>query len=209
MDFARVRILVVDRKADGDLERRGIGHAALFAFGNVVLQLQRDRVAALVAERGRVLVECAALGAQHVAGFVRVGYHRSAAIAAGGAQVVQAAQVAALAFPVADGVVDEVELRQAAKILDRKHGGEHGLQAGVFALAGQQVHLQKPLIGFFLDVDQVRDLNRRLDFGKIQPLAFPNNAITIPITHDLSSSGQTPNRRRGRHPPRRSGKDLF
>jgi hypothetical protein len=50
--------------------------------------------------------------------------------------------------------------------------------------------LQKSLIGFFLDVDQVRDLNRRLDFGKVQPLAFPNDAITIPITHDFSSSGQ-------------------
>ncbi len=90
---------------------RGIRHAALFAFGDVVLQLQRDRVAALVAERGRVLVERAALRAKHVAGLIRVGDNGGAAIAAGGAQVMQAAQVAALALPVADRVVDEIELR--------------------------------------------------------------------------------------------------
>ena len=180
---ARVRILVVNREADGDLERRGIGHAALLALGHVVLQLQRDRIAALVAERRRVLVERAALRAEHVAGLIRVGDHRSAAIAAGGAQVVQAAQMAALALPVADRVVDEIQLRKPAKILDRKHGGEDGLQARVFALARQQIHLQKALIGLLLNVDQVRDLDSGLDFGKVQALAFPNDAITIPIAH--------------------------
>ena len=58
---AGVGILVVNRQTDGDLERRGIRHAALLALVHVVLQLQRDRIAALVAERRRVLVERAAL----------------------------------------------------------------------------------------------------------------------------------------------------
>ena len=121
----------------------------------------------------------------------------------------QAAQMAALALPVADRVVDEIELRKPAKILDRKHRGKHGLQAGVLALARQQVHLQKALIGFLLDVDQVRDLDSGLDFGKIQPFAFPDDAITITIAHSYSPSRQSRTDDAGGHPPRPSGKDMF
>ncbi len=119
----------------------------------------------------------------HVARLIRIGDDRRSAIPAGGAQVVQAAQMAALALPVADRVVDEIQLRKPAKILNRKHGREYRLQARVFALARQQIHLQKSLIGFFLHVDQVRDLDRRLDFGKIQPFPFPHDAITVTIAH--------------------------
>src|SRR5215470_11020457 len=50
------------------------------------------------------------------------------------AQVVQAFQVAALALPVADAVVHELELRNVAKIADRKDGLKHRLQAAVIAL---------------------------------------------------------------------------
>ena len=143
---AGVGILVVNREADRDLERRGVRHAALLALIHVVLELQRDRIAALVAERRRVLIERAALRAQHVAGLIRIRDNGSAAIPAGGAQVVQAAQMAALALPVADGVVDEIELRKSAEILDRKYRREHGLQTGILALARQQIHLQEALI---------------------------------------------------------------
>ena len=118
---AGVGILVVNGQTDGDLERRGIGHAALLALVHVVLELHGHRIAALVAERRRVLVERAALRADHVAGLIRIGDDRSAAIAAGGAQVVQPFQVAALAFPVSDGVIDEIQLREPAEILDRKY----------------------------------------------------------------------------------------
>ena len=58
---ARLRVLVVDGEPDGDLERRGVRHAALFALRHVVLQLQADRVAALVAEIRSVRVVGAAL----------------------------------------------------------------------------------------------------------------------------------------------------
>ena len=68
---AGLGVLVVDGEAHGDLERRGVGHAALFALRLVVLQLQADRVAALVAEVGRVLVVGAALVAEHIAGMER------------------------------------------------------------------------------------------------------------------------------------------
>src|SRR5215469_15352946 len=47
---AGLGILLVNRQAHRDLERRGVGHAALFALVHVVLQLQADRVAALIAE---------------------------------------------------------------------------------------------------------------------------------------------------------------
>jgi hypothetical protein len=63
--------------------------------------------------------------------------------------VVQPFEVAALALPVADGIIDEFQLADAAEIGDRKHGVEDGLQSDVVALIGQQVHLQKPLVGFF------------------------------------------------------------
>ena len=108
---AGVGVLVVYGEPYGDLQRGRIGHAALFALDDVVLQLHADRIAALIAERRRVLIERAALRADHIAGLVGVGDHRSAAITAGGAQVVQALEVAALAFPVADRVVDEIQLR--------------------------------------------------------------------------------------------------
>ena len=186
---AGIRIFVVNGETDGDLQRRGIRHAALLAFVHVVLQLQRDRVAALVAECRRVLVERAALRAQHVARLVRIGDHGRAAIPASGAQVVQSAQMSALALPVADRVVHEIQLRESAKILDRENGREHGLQARVFPLAGQQIHLQEALVGLLLDINQVRNLDRRLDFSEVQAFPFPHDAITVTMTHGPSSSG--------------------
>ncbi len=80
-------------------------------------------------------------------------------------------QVAALALPVADRVIDELELAQPAEIGDRKHRVEHALQAGIFAFAGQQVHLQKPLIRFLLNLDQIRNRDGSLDSGEIHSLA--------------------------------------
>ncbi len=107
---AGLRVLVVDGETHGDLQRSGVGHTALFAFGHVVLQLQSNRVAALVTEIGCIGVVGAALGAEHIAQMKRIGLHRRAAIAAGGAQVIQPLEVAALALPVADGVLDKVQL---------------------------------------------------------------------------------------------------
>ena len=180
---AGVGILVVNGQTYGDFQRRGIRHAALLAFVHVVLQLHGDWIAALVAEGRRVLVERAALVADHVAGLIRIGDHGRAAIAAGRAQVVQALQVAALALPVADRVVHEFQLRHFAEILDRKHRREHRLKSAVIALARQQIHLQKALIRLHLDFDQVGNLNRALNFREIQTLTFPD--VLIGIRHEL------------------------
>ena len=77
---AGLRVLVEDGQPHGDLERSGIGHAALFALGHVILQLQSHRVAALVAEVRGVGVVGAALVAEHIAGMERIGDDRRSAI---------------------------------------------------------------------------------------------------------------------------------
>src|SRR5580700_4711809 len=178
-----IGIFVVNGQTNGDFQRRGIGHAALLAFVHVILELQSDRVSALVAESRRVLIERAALGAKHIARLIWIGDYRSAAIAASGAQVMEAAQVSALALPVTNRVIHEIQLRQPAKILNRKHGGEHRLQAGIFAFAGQQIHLQEALIRLLLHVNQVGNLDGSLDFCEVQTFPFPRGAIAVTIAH--------------------------
>jgi hypothetical protein len=71
------------------------------------------------------------------------------------------------------------------------------LQAGIFALARQQIHLQETLVRLLLYVNQVRNLDRRLDFGEVQALSFPSSAITVSIAHRLTSSGLRRKRQRG------------
>ncbi len=162
-------VLVVDLEADRDLERGGVGHAALFALGLVVLQLQADGVAALVTEVGRVLVVGSAEMAEDVARVEGVGDDHVAAVDAGGAQVVEALEVAALALPVADGVIDELELRDVAEVGDGEDGGEDGLEAVVLALLGELVHLEEALVGAALHLDEVGDLDGCGDFGEVEP----------------------------------------
>ena len=60
--------------------------------------------------------------------------------------MMQALQVAALAFPIADGVIDEFELAQPPKIGDRKNAFENAFETSVVAFTGQQVHLQEPFV---------------------------------------------------------------
>src|SRR5204863_7120945 len=111
--------LVENGQTHGDLERSGIRHATLFALGYVILQLQANRVAALVAEIWRVRVVSAALMAEDIAGMKRIGDDRIAAVLTGGAQVMQTFQVAALALPVADRVINELQLRDVAEVGNR------------------------------------------------------------------------------------------
>src|ERR1700719_911699 len=129
--------------------------------------------------------------------------------------MMQPLEVAALAFPIPDGVIDKIQLRETAKILDREYRRENRLQPGVFAFRGQQIHLQKALIREPLDLDQVRDLDRTLDLRKVQALALPDGTISIAmisvsIFHSLTSrypkgSGRDARRTHFRH---RSGLDT-
>ena len=101
---------------------------------------------------------------------------RAAVRAAGGTQVVQPFEVAALALPVTDRVIDEIQLGQAAEIGDRENAGEHRLQTRVVAFLRQHVHLQKPLVTLLLDFDQIRDRNGCFDLGEIN--AFTNRNVS-------------------------------
>ena len=176
---AAVGVLVVNGQADSNFQWRGIRHPAFLALVHVILQLHGHRVATLVAERRRILVERAALVADHIAGLVRVSDHRRTAMPARGSQVMQPLQVSALALPIPDGIVHEFQLRHFAEIPDGKNGSEHGLQSAVVSLARQQVHLQKALIGLHLHFDQIGNLDRPLNFREVQTLAFPDMLVSI------------------------------
>ncbi len=168
---ARLRIAVVDEEAEGDLERHGEGHPPLLAIGDGVLELEVHRVAADVALRHPVLVHEAALGAGHRLLVRMVRHDLGAAVGAGHAEVFEALELAALALPVADRVLDEVERAGLAKVGEREDAGENRLQTLVRPLFGQQVHLQEALIAAPLNVDQVRNGERRPDSGEVLPMA--------------------------------------
>ncbi len=168
---AGLGVLVPDHEPDRDLQRHGVGHAALLAFVHVVLELQADGVAADVADVPARLVGLPAARAEHVVLAVRIGDQGMAAVHTRLPQVVQPGEPAALALPVADRVLDELERRVLAEVADGKYRLEHRLQAGVFAFRRQPVHLQEPLVGLLLDLDQVRDRDRRLDLAEVDALA--------------------------------------
>ena len=170
---ARLRVLVVDEEPEGDLQRHGEGHAALLAVGDRVLELQVDRVAADVALGDPVLVDEPAGRAGHGL-LVRVVRHDlRAAVGAGHAQVLEPLELAALALPVADRVLDEVERAGLAEVGEREDAREDRLESLVGPLLGEQVHLQEALVGPPLDVDQVRDGERRRDPREVLPVAIP------------------------------------
>src|SRR4029077_13366477 len=116
-------------------------------------------------------VRLAAPRAQHFAVAVRIGNQGCPALAAWLPQMLEGLELAALALPVADRVLDELERRVLAEVADRKDRFEHRLETRVLALAGQTVHLQEAFVRLLLDLDQVRDGNGRLDFRKIDALA--------------------------------------
>ena len=107
---AGLGVLLVNRQAHRDLERSRVRHAALFALVHVVLQLQSDRVAALIAEIGSIRVVGAALLAEHIAGMKRIGNDGRAAILASGAQVMQPLEVPTFALPIANCVIHKLKL---------------------------------------------------------------------------------------------------
>src|SRR6202140_5214567 len=179
-------VLIPNGQPHRDFERRGIRHAPLFALRHVILQLQPNRVAALITKIRSVGVIRSALVAQNIAGMKRVSDHRRSAILTSGAEVMQPFQVAALALPIADREVHKLKLRNIAEVGDRKHRLKYRLQAAVFALARKFIHLQEAVIGALLNLDQVRYLDGRWNFRKIKTLA-----VKVMLCHSrepLSSS---------------------
>jgi hypothetical protein len=82
----------------------------------------------------------------------------------------ESAQVAALAFPVPDGIIHEVQLGDSPEVGDGEDGIKHRLQADIFPLRGKEVHLQKTLVGALLDFNEIRNLNDCGNLGKVNPM---------------------------------------
>jgi hypothetical protein len=80
-------------------------------------------------------------------------------------------EVAALALPVADRVIDKFQLAQAAEIRNGENRTEDALQTGVFSLFWKQIHLKKALIGALLHLNKIRDRDGCFDLGKVYSLA--------------------------------------
>ncbi len=168
---ARLGILVPHDKADGHLQGHGVGHAAFLAFVDVVLQFELDVVAADVADVTPRDIGATALGTEHLVRPVRGGHQLGPAARARHPQVLQARQPPALALPVADRILDELERRVLAEIADRKDRLEHRLQARVLALGRQPVHLQKAFVRLPLNLDEIGNRYGRADLRKIDAFA--------------------------------------
>src|SRR6266545_6624988 len=167
----RLGVLVPDHQADGDLEGDREGHSPLLALVHVVLELQADGlVAGLAGDRG-ILVQVAALRAVDLAVAPGVRDEGGPAEGAGAPELVEPHQPAALALPVPDRVVHELQGAVLPEVGDREDALKHGLQPRVLALSGQHPHLEEALVGVLLDLDQVRDRDAGLDLREVDPLA--------------------------------------
>src|SRR5262249_32315611 len=112
-----IRILIEDREPDDDLQGSSVGHAPLLTLRHVVLEIQLDRITAFVAESDLVLIRCAALWAHDGRfGRERICGDGCAAELAGAPQVVKSLKVAAFAFPISDGITDELQSRNPAEV---------------------------------------------------------------------------------------------
>src|ERR1051326_3454246 len=82
-------------------------------------------------------------------------------------QLLEALERAALALPVADRELHEIERTGLPEIAEGEDAREDRLQAGVLALLGEQVHLQEALVRAALHVDEVRQRHVRPDLGEV------------------------------------------
>ena len=159
-----------------DLQGRGHGGTALDAFLHAHLGVQAHGLVAHIADGRFVLVALAALGAIHreILGVIR--HDVVAAVLAGRAQMRQAFVLAALAGPVAHGVVDELDLegRIAAihtlAVVHGEHGVEHGPETAGLPLGVEQVHLEEFVVTPLLDINQIGDGHQRADLRKLDTL---------------------------------------
>src|SRR5207237_7533788 len=95
--------------------------------------------------------------------------------------------MAALAFPISNSVIDKLELRNVAEIGNRKHRLKNRLQSCIVTLAWQAVHLHEAVIGTLLYLDQIRNLDRGGNFGKIKPFT---KSIILRHSDDSNSQAQ-------------------
>jgi hypothetical protein len=80
----------------------------------------------------------------------------------------QSLKVTAFAFPVADRVVDELQLRNITEIGNGKYRLKNRLESGIVAFTRQTIHLQETVVRTLLNLDEVGNLDGRRNFGKIE-----------------------------------------
>ena len=144
-DAARLglRILVVDDELDRDLERDRERLPALLALVDVVLELQRDRIAALLALADGHGRQVAAPVAQDDAAPGVRGDEAPRAVHALAAQILDPDDLPALALPVADRVIDELQRAGLAEVPDREDRLEDRLQPAASRSAGARCICRK------------------------------------------------------------------
>src|SRR4029450_4650900 len=103
----------------------------------------------------------------------------------------------ALALPVPDGVLHELERAVLAQVRYGKDALEDGLQPGVLPLARQDAHLQEALVGVLLDLDEIGDRNRGIDLRKVDTVPVDVLGSRIHLLSMLPGRSGTPPCKKG------------
>src|SRR5258708_1131033 len=125
-----------------------------------MLVLEAYRLAAVVAEIWPDRVEGPAIIAKHFGRVERIDLDFGRAILTICTEMVEGVEISGFTVPVADLVLDIFQGRGFAKIRDRKDRRKNGLEPDIIPFLRDQVHLEKTIIRFALDFDQVRNLGR-------------------------------------------------
>ena len=141
-----IRVFVVNGQPNLDFKWHAVAHAALLTLLLVVFVLKANRLAAIWAKLRPHRVESAANVTERFSRTQRIDFDTGAAVLARGAQILQPFEVAALALPITDLILDEIQGRRFAEIRNRKNRLEHRLKTSVDTFFRQQIHLQKPIV---------------------------------------------------------------
>ena len=156
-------VLVKNRQANLDLKRHAVRHTSLLALLLIMLVLEANRLAAVVAEIGPNGIECSAVITEHFCRVERVDLDLGSAVFAVRPKMFETLEVAALALPVTDLILDEFESGRFTKVRNREDRRKYRLESDVVALLRDQVHLQEPIVRFALYLNKVRYLRGSVD----------------------------------------------
>ncbi len=115
-----LRVLVVNRQADLDLERNAVRHSAFLTLLLIVLMLQADRLTAVVAEIRPNGVESSAVVTKHFGRIERIDLYLGRQFLQFARRCSRPFEISALTLPVTDLILDVFERRRLAKIRHRK-----------------------------------------------------------------------------------------
>jgi hypothetical protein len=168
----RLIILIPNHETNRDLQRDSEGHSAFLTFFHCVFYVEFDGIAAKLAPRVFDFVFCTAVPAIAPFGIIRAVDNRLPAFGTVGAQEIQSFQIATLALPISDGVLDKFQRGCASKIIDWKYRIEDCLQSHILSIRRRDIHLQKSVIGLSLDFDQIRNRDACMDFCEIHAVSI-------------------------------------